>query len=235
MKCIIIDDDKVSRLLIENFINKTDSLKHAKSFDNAVEATNYLSEVNDIDLIFLDIEMPEMNGLELLETTETLPQIIIISSEEKYALQAIEYAVTDYLVKPISYARFFRAIKKVVEKNKEKGEENIPQGIFIKSSSSSFIRLLYDDILWIEALENYVVVNTSTNKYTIHFTMKSILNKLPNDIFKRIHRSYIININKVSLIEDNMVIIKYEGTKKSMPIAKSYKEKLMKDINVVIR
>lgn len=235
MKCIIIDDDKVSRMLIENFINKTDTITLAQSFDNALDAINYLNEAGDVGLVFLDIEMPEMNGLELLETSDSLPQIIIVSSEEKYALKAIEHAVTDYLVKPISYARFFRAVNKVIEKNDEINEEEKPKGIFIKSSSSSFVRLLYDEILWIEALENYVVINTEKEKYTIHFTMKSILKKLPANIFKRIHRSYIININKLSIIEDNMVIIHYAGTKKTIPIAKSYKDKLMKDINVVVR
>ncbi len=235
MKSIIIDDEKVSRLVIEQYLKKIDFITLEASFDNAVDAANFFSANNDIDLIFLDIEMPEMNGVELLENYETLPQIIIISGKEKYAIQAIEYDVTDYLLKPISFARFFKAVSKAFDVFKEGNKIDKKQSIFIKSSSSSFVRLLYDDILWIEALENYVVINTLDDKHTIHFTMKAILNKLPNNKFKRIHRSYIVNIDKINMIEDNMVVIKINNFKKTIPIAKSYKEKLMNDINIVTR
>ncbi len=234
MKCIIIDDDKVSRLVIKQYIKKTNSLQLVSSFEDAIIATNFFSK-NDIDLIFLDIEMPEMNGIELLENTTNLPQIIIISAKEKYALQAIEYDIVDYLLKPVSYARFFKAVKKAQDKYRNDKQEIKNKSIFIKSSSSSFIRLFYDDILWIEALENYVVINTIDDKHTIHFTMKAIINELPNDKFKRIHRSYIVNIDKISMIENNMVVIKMNNNNKMLSVAKSYKEKLMSYINVVTK
>ncbi len=233
MKCIIVDDDKLSRVVIENHIKKTDLVTLEASFDNAADAINFFNSKNDIDLIFLDIEMPEMNGVEFLEVSENLPQIIVVSAKEKYAVKAIEYDVTDYLVKPVQQGRFLKAIQKAKEKHTEENAKDKTKGIFIKSNSSSFIRLLYDDILWIEALENYVVINTVEDKYTIHFTMKALLSKLPEDIFKRVHRSYIVNIEKINMIEDNMVILKIKNQKKSLPIAKSYKEQLMNDINIV--
>jgi len=233
MKCIIVDDDKLSRIVIENHIKKTDMLSLEASFETAADAINYFNKKNDIDLIFLDMEMPEMHGLEFLEVSENLPQIIIVSAKEKYAVQAIEYDVTDYLVKPVQQSRFLKAVNRAKEKQDEETAKNSSKGIFIKSNSSSFIRLLYDEILWIEALENYVVINTEDEKYTIHFTMKAILDKMPTDKFKRVHRSYIVNLDKVSMIEDNMVILKIKGKKKSLPIAKSYKDQLMKDINIV--
>lgn len=233
MKCVIIDDDKVSRLVIEKYIQKTDFLSLEASFENPLEAIKYFRESNEIDLIFLDIEMPEMNGVELIENSENLPQVIIVSAKEKYALQAIEYDVTAYLLKPVNYSKFYKAVIKANENIQSEREHDKTKGIFIKSNSSSFIRLLYDDILWIEALENYVVINTASEKHTIHFTMKALFNKLPEDIFKRIHRSFIVNIDKVNIIEDNMVILKYGNEKKSIPIAKSYKDKLLKYINIV--
>lgn len=229
----MVDDDKVSRLLIEKQIKKTDILSLEAIFDNAGEAVNYFNKKNDIDLIFLDIEMPDMNGVEFLEVSDKLPQIVVISAKEKYAIQAIEYDVTDYIVKPVSQSRFLKAVNKVKEKYEEEKQNKSSKGIFIKSSSSSFIRLLYDDILWIEALENYVVINTCEEKYTIHFTMKAILEKIPQNKFKRVHRSYIVNIDKINMIEDNMVVIKLKNKRKSIPIAKSYKESLMNDINIV--
>ena len=236
MNCIVIDDDKVSRLLIEKYINKTDFLEFKAAYTNAIDALNTMQSNHDIDLIFLDIEMPEMSGVEFIKTLTNLPQVIVISAKDKYALEAIEYDVSDYLLKPISFSRFIKSVEKVHSKHKDAKEELTGKdGIFIKSSSSSLVRLKYEDILWIEALENYVIINTFTNKYTIHFTMKAIINKLPVKMFSRVHRSYIVNLTKIEMIEDNAIVMKIQGETKSIPIAKSYKEDLMKNINIMTK
>ncbi|MCF6240049.1 MAG: LytTR family DNA-binding domain-containing protein [Bacteroidales bacterium] len=236
MNCIVIDDDKVSRLLIEKYSKKTDFLEFKGAYDNAIDALNDMQTEHDIDLIFLDIEMPEMSGVEFIKTLKKLPQIIVISAKDKYALEAIEYDVVDYLLKPISYTRFFKAAEKARSRIKETDSESTAEdGIFIKSSSSSLVRLKYEDILWVEALENYVIINTFTNKYTIHFTMKAIINKLPPKMFARVHRSYIVNLTKIEMIEDNAIIMKIKGETKSIPIAKSYKEDLMNHINIMTK
>jgi len=235
MNCIIVDDDKLSRRIIEEFVNKTDSLELLGTFTNGVEAINYIRQNQDlINLIFLDIEMPEMDGLELLNSLTSKPQVIIISSKEKYALNAFEYDVTDYLLKPIPYARFYKAIDKALNRQKEKLDDFQKEEIFIKKNST-LVRLRYDDILWIEALENYVIFNTYADRYTIHFTMKSIEQKLPIHKFTRVHRSYIVNVSSINYIEDNAIIIKTEDGHKSIPIGKSYKDKLMGDINLMIK
>ena len=233
MKCIIIDDDKVSRLVIEKYISRTDFLELEESFDNAVDAANYFNNKKEVDLIFLDIEMPGMSGVEFLESLENLPQIIIVSAKEKYALQAIQHDVTDYLLKPVVFSRFLKAVSKANKLFSEELDKESSEGIFIKSSSSSFIRLFYDDILWIEAMENYVVIMTYNQKHTIHFTMKALLSKLPDDKFIRVHRSYIVNKNRIERIDDNMIIMHTEDAKKSIPISKSYKDDFMKNINIV--
>jgi DNA-binding LytR/AlgR family response regulator len=235
MNCIIVDDDKLSRRIIEEFVTKTDSLELLGTFTNGVEAINFIRQSQDIiNLILLDIEMPEMDGLELLNSLSTKPQVIIISSKEKYALNAFEYDVTDYLLKPIPYARFYKAIDKAMGRQKEKLDDFQKEEIFIKKNST-LVRLRYDDILWIEALENYVIFNTYADRYTIHFTMKSIEQKLPIHKFTRVHRSYIVNVSSINYIEDNAIIIKTEDGHKSIPIGKSYKDKLMGDINLMIK
>jgi DNA-binding LytR/AlgR family response regulator len=233
MNCIIIDDDLMSRRIIEEFVNRTDQLNLLSSYENAVDAINAFSTEEDIDLIFLDIEMPEMSGIDFLETLTNPPQIIIISSKDKYALDAFNYDVTDYLLKPISYSRFFKAVNKANVRFKNKVDPKDDE-IFIKKNSA-LVRLKYEDILWVEALENYVIFNTFNEKYTIHFTMKAIEQKLPSNRFTRVHRSYIVNTSSINVIEDNSVIIKTHDGSKSIPIGKSYKDKLMGDINLIIK
>ncbi|PXY03108.1 DNA-binding response regulator [Marinifilum breve] len=235
MNCVVIDDDKLSRKVVESYIERTDFLTFGASYPSAIDAINNIKKNEPVDLIFLDIEMPEMSGMEFLNSLNTTPQIIIISSKEQYALEAFEYDVTDYLLKPISYSRFFKAVNKANKRYKNsEGFIQDKNEIFIKSNSS-LVRLNYDDILWIEALENYVVVNTYQEKYTIHFTMKAIEEKMPAARFSRIHRSYIVNLSKIEMIEDNSVVIDTDGGPKSIPIGKSYRDKLMGDINLMTR
>jgi DNA-binding LytR/AlgR family response regulator len=233
MNCIIIDDDEMSRRVVEEFISRTDFLSLTNSFANAVEAINYLKQGDDVHLIFLDIEMPEMSGIDFLNTQSNQPQVIIISSKEKYAIQAFDYSVTDYLLKPITYARFFKAASKSYEIfNKGRSYADVDKEIFIKKNSS-LVRIKYNDILWVEALENYVVINTTTEKFTIHFTMKSIENQLPTAKFKRVHRSFIVNVSRITSIEDNSVMIKMNDSRKVIPIGKSYRDKLLSEINLM--
>lgn len=237
MNCIIIDDDKLSTKIIHEFIDKTDGLNHAGSFDSAVSAINFLSNAENetIHLIFLDIEMPEMSGIDFLKSLDELPQVIVYSSQDKYAMESYEYDVTDYLLKPVQYGRFIKAVNRAKERFEEKETVSRESNeIFIKNNSS-LVRVKYDDILWIEALENYVVLNTFKDKYTIHFTMKAISEKMPPDRYVRVHRSFIVNINKIKVIEDNSVVIIHDGGSKIIPIGKSYKDKLMDDINLITK
>jgi DNA-binding LytR/AlgR family response regulator len=237
MNCIIIDDDKLSRRIIEEFIKKTESLILLRSFASAVDAINAFNtagEAEDIDLIFLDIEMPEMSGLDFLDSIKKTPQIVIISSKEQYALNAFEYDVTDFLLKPTSYSRFYKAVTKALDRYNKSRIDTGNKEIFIKRNAS-LVRLKYDEILWIEALENYVIFNTYNEKYTIHFTMKSIEKKLPPNKFTRVHRSFIVNTSSINIIEDNAIVIKVEDGTKTIPIGKSYKERLMSDINLIFK
>ena len=241
MNTIVVDDDHLSRKVVEEFIKKTEPLNLVNSYASAIDAINDIEKSKeDIDLIFLDVEMPEMTGMEFLAAMKKTPFIIIISAKESYALKAFEYDVIDYILKPISYTRFYKSVSKVLERvepEDSKSNDSVSvdaDEIFIKKKSA-FIRLKYDDILFIEALENYVIVTTFNEKFTIHLTMKAIFDKLQESRFKRIHRSYIINLNKIRKIEDNQVVVDLEEGAKLLSIGKSYKEKLMKDINLITR
>jgi DNA-binding LytR/AlgR family response regulator len=235
MNCIIIDDDKLSRRVIEELVNKTESLTLSGSFSNAVEAINFLKQQENIELIFLDIEMPEMSGIDFLDTIKNTPQIIIVSSKGKYAINAFEYDVTDYLLKPVTYARFYKAVDKALNRAQRVSLNTTGKDeIFIKKNSS-LVKLKYDDILYVEALENYVIFNTFNDKYTIHFTMKAVELKLPINKFARVHRSYIVNTNSINEIDDNAIIVKTAEGSKSIPIGKSYRDKLMDDLNLIVK
>jgi len=231
MKCIVVDDDKLTRVLVEKYIKKTKILELVGSYENPVEAMND-KDMEDIDLIFIDIEMPEMTGIEFMQSFKILPLIIVISAKEKYVLNALDLDAVDYILKPIEYPRFLKAVNKAKDINESIGKKE-GKGIFIKDGGTSFIRLKYDEVLWVEALENYVLIVTEDNRHTIHFTMKSLEQQLPGDFFIRIHRSYIVNVDKIVAIEDNYVIIIYNGRKKSFPIAKSFREKLLKKIKII--
>ena len=232
MKCIVIDDDELTCRVLEDYVSRTSFLELVGIFSNAVDAINFINSGQGVHLIFLDIEMPEMTGIEFLNTITHKPQIIIVSSREKYALEAFEHSVTDYLLKPATYARFFKAANKALENFDKAQSLNLSDEIFIKKGNS-LVKIKYSDILWVEALENYVVINSLTDRYTIHFTMKAIENQLPSSHFKRVHRSFIVNIKAINSIEDNTVIIKTHDTKKQIPIGKSYRDQLLSDINLM--
>jgi DNA-binding LytR/AlgR family response regulator len=235
MNCIIVDDDKLSCKIIEGFVNKYSGLNLVGSFNDVIEARNILTKRRDIDLIFLDILMPEMNGFDFINSLEYPPSIIITSSAEEYALKAFDFNVVDFLLKPISYARFCKAIDKANRYSTRKEPSNTAnEEIFIKNGSS-LVKLKLRDIIYIEALENYVTLNTSTDKYTIHFTMKAIENQLPSGVFIRVHRSYIVNKTMIQSIKENSLDLLIGNTLKNIPVGKSFRDSLLNEINVMMR
>lgn len=236
MRCVIIDDDKLSRIIVEKFVAKTDFLQLVGSYGSALEAIQMFNNGHgNVDLIFLDVEMPEISGLDFLKTLDTPPQIIIISGNDKYAIDAFDYDVTDFLLKPISMLRYLKAVNKAQKRKNDAimlSNSNNNE-IFIKKKNSTLIRLSYNDILWVEAMENYVVLSTYDEKYTFHFTIVSVSEKFPENKFKRVHRSYVVNVSKIKMIEDNFIIIDTKTGEKAIPIGKSFKDKLLNDLNLI--
>ena len=235
MNCIVIDDDKLSCKVVAEYIKRTATLTLTGIFENAIEARNELLARNDIDLIFLDVHMPEMDGFDFIRSLENPPSIIIVSTSDNLALKAYDFDVLDYIVKPVNYSRFCKAVDKVSRYlNKDSSEGAGQKEIFIKKGST-LVKIKLNDIIIIEALENYVVLHTDSEKFTIHFTMKAIEQQLPSFLFIRVHRSFIVNKSRINMIRDNALEISGYKELGSIPIGKSYREMLLKEINVMLR
>lgn len=235
MNCIIVDDDKMTCKILEGYVSKSTSLTLVGSFSDSVAARNIITERKDIDLVFLDIEMPEMDGFDFIVSLDSPPNIIIVSSAEEYAFRAFDFNVVDYLLKPVSYGRFCKAIDKTIRYYSRKEVSSTgDEEIFIKKGSS-LVKLKLKDIIYIEALENYVTLNTRDDRFTIHFTMKAIENQLPSGVFIRVHRSYIINKSMIQTIKENSLDIIIGNAMKSIPVGKSFRDTLLNDINVMAR
>lgn len=222
MNCVIVDDDKLSRNVIEKLVESTDNLTLIKSCENAFDAYNILQN-QVIDLVFLDIEMPEINGMEFIKNLKVKPLIILITSYSQYALESYEHDVVDFLVKPVSPARFLKGVSKawaILGKNGKK------DGLFIKSGSE-LVQVNQEEILLVEALGNYVILHTPKKKLTVHTTMKEMEEKLSNSNFVRVHRSFIVNLKKIDAIKDNEIKI----SDKRISIGKIYKEDLVRNLN----
>ena len=228
MNCLIVDDEEMSRTLVGHFVAQTEGLTLAHTCESAVEAANYLRK-QDVDLVFLDVEMPEMSGLELLKVLPRKPEIVLITSKAEHAVEAFEYNVTDYLVKPVAYPRFLQAVARVQENLEARvAPDDLPHDIYVRTEQK-IVKVNLADLLYVEALADYVMLHTVNNRYVTHSTMKGIEKKLTNKAFVRIHRSYIVNKDKIEVLEDLSVLI----NKKHLPIGASYKDAFLKRLNIL--
>lgn len=225
LNSIVVDDSAIQRITITKLVNESTLLNLVGDFSNALEAKNCINN-NRIDLIFLDIEMPLINGFDLLDGLKTKPQIIIITSKADYAVKAFEYEATDFLQKPIHRERFNKAIKKAVElhslryDNEEHGES-----IIIKSNLKK-LKVLINKIKWIEAYGDYIKVVTDEESHLVLSTMKSFEKELPTGKFIRVHKSYIVNLDRVEKFNSKFAEI---GNTK-IPLSRNKKEEIVKAI-----
>ncbi len=234
LKVIIVDDEPMARNFLERYCEKNGNLLVSGAFEDAVTALDYLQK-NEIDILFLDVEMPNVSGFQLLDQLSYMPKVILTTSKTDYAFNAFEYGVTDFLKKPITFNRFQEAITKITQSLIEKRLEpvlKIPavnlQEIFIKADGK-LTRLNFQEILYIESLGDYVKYFTATKNYVTLSTLKAVEEKMSSTSFMKVHRSYIVNLQKIKDIQDNSLVI--EG--KVIPISKSYKSEVMSRINVV--
>lgn len=231
LKVVILDDDKISREIIRSYINFTDFLVLKAEFDNPIKAIKEIEKL-DCDVIFLDIEMPEMSGIDFIEEAKKIPQVIIISSKADYAAESYNYDVTDYLVKPIEYNRFLKAVTraKAIRESISLSSPEDEKFIFVKSGSE-LIKLNFSVINYVEAFADYVQIHTTDKRYTVLSTMKSIHAKLGEDEFLRVHRSFIVAVNKIDALKDNEIVIGNKTIKVSRKYKKELKERLAKRVN----
>jgi len=227
----IIDDDPIYQLVTKKLIEKTNLFNDSKSFVNGSEALSYFEATGDFpDIILLDIEMPELNGIDFLKALkQPHPFIIFTTSHTEHALEAYDYNVADYLLKPIAFPRFLTAIAKVQTMfEKQKIDHSDQDTIFIKKGNL-IVRVNKKDILWIEGLGDYVTLNTEKEKFIVHSTMHAIEQKFSTNEFIRVHRSFIIRIDKINNIEDNC--ISYFDN--FIPIGKTYRNTVYKRMNML--
>ncbi len=210
LNCIIIDDEPIARKLLQEYIEETDFLKLAGTAENPLKATSLLTDFN-IDLIFLDINMPKMNGFQFLRSAANLPMVIITTAYGQYALDGFEMAVVDYLVKPFSLERFIKASQKALKQRslelKQTSPDKTDDDYFFVKCDNKIERVKYNELLYIEAMANYITLYTTDRKLIVYLTMKGIQEKLPADKFLQVHKSYIVNVDEIKNIEGNMLSI----------------------------
>jgi len=229
LNCVIIDDEPMARKLLQEYIEETDFLKLAGIAENPLKAIEVINNV-ETDLIFLDINMPKMNGMAFLKSSPNLPMVIMTTAYGQYALEGFEMAVIDYLVKPFSLERFIKASQKALELKvlKQKNilaDKTAPNYFYIKCDGK-IERVIYDELLYIEGMTNYVTLYTTDKKLVVYLTIKGILEKLPPVKFMQVHKSYIVNTERINTIDGHTLRL---GDKK-ITMGANYADELMKHV-----
>ena len=222
LNCVVVDDSTIQRITIAKLVNEHPDLNLVGDFSNASETRNCIAN-RKVDLLFLDIEMPVQSGFDLLDGLKNRPQIIFVSSKSDYALRAFDYAALDYLQKPVTKERFYKAAQKALDFHqlKKDGPEEEGEFIFVKSNLKNF-KIYIDKIKWVEAFGDYIKIITEDESHLVLSTMKAFEGELPADKFLRVHKSYIINIEKVERFNSKFAEI---GSAK-IPLSRNKKEDL---------
>lgn len=222
MRCIIVDDERLAREGLEELVERTPFLEHCGSFGSAFKAMEFLNS-NSIDLLLLDIQMPDMTGLELMKVLPSPPKVIFTTAYREYAVDGFELNAVDYLLKPISYERFLKAIQKVhtVGSTGQKEEAYI----FVKSESS-IVKIPLNEILFFETAKDYIFIHTTQKRYMTLVPLRQVEEKLPEEHFIRVHRSYVVGLKHITKMEGNLLFL---GDKK-VPISRRMKDEVYKRI-----
>ncbi|UYZ62071.1 LytR/AlgR family response regulator transcription factor [Hymenobacter weizhouensis] len=237
LTCAIIDDEEINRLTLEHYISLTDSLQLVTSLDDAMQGLNYFRAGNRVDILFLDVQMPQLNGLDLLRVLPEPPIVILTTAHEDFAVDAFDLRVTDYLVKPFDYARFSRAVQRALVQHAAPAATPAtpatspatpPDNDLFVKVNNKMVRINFDEVTYIEALSDYVVIVTDKQKYIVYTTMKALDARLPFDHFVRVHRSYILNMRRIEAIEDGAAVVPGGH---HVPIGKSYQEAFFRKLN----
>jgi len=240
---IIVDDEPLAQEVLETYVDKLPDLNLVKKCNNALEANEALKN-NEIDLMFLDIQMPQLTGIDFLKTLAKPPLVIFTTAYPNYAIEGFELNALDYLLKPISLDRFMKAVnkaseqielqRKILETDTETDTSQVVEDtkdfIFVKADKK-LVKVNYRDIIYIEGLKDYVIIRQDADRVITLQTMKSLESKLPSHNFKRIHRSFIVNLDRINAIVGNMVEVIEKGKPKHLPIGKNYREELLEIIN----
>jgi len=227
LRSIIVDDEPVARKVLKEYIEDISFLVIAGEADNPLKARPLLDR-ESIDLIFLDINMPKLTGIEFLRTSNSLPMVIMTTAYAEHALDSFSLDVIDYLVKPFSFERFLKACNKAKDYHqlKMQAEKNLPahENYFFVKYNGRIEKILYDELLFVEAALNYVILHTANGKMIVYLTIKGIMESLPPELFSKVHKSFIVNLQKISSIEGNIIHI----GKAEIPISQNSQDEVMK-------
>ena len=225
IKCVITDDEPLAQKGLEEYIKEIDFLELVAVCDNAMQVYPLLQN-NNADLVLLDIEMPGLSGIDFIKSLKKMPAVIFTTAYPEYALQSYDLDVIDYLVKPISFQRFLKAVNKAKHFLADKLKDPLQAGennYFFLKVNYQIEKILYKDVLFIEALQNYVAIHFADKKIISYITISGMEKKLPAHLFMRIHKSYIVALNKIDMIAGNKVIIDAQ----ELPISRNIKDKLL--------
>lgn len=224
--CIIIEDEPLAQKLLEDYISKVPSLELKAIFTSPIQASIYLKNT-PVDLVFLDIEMQEINGLEFLDTLTYKPYVIFTTAYSQYAVDSYDKDAVDYLLKPIKFERFLKAVNKIPikEETAERSESDDKKDFLYVKSDRQLIKLYYDDIYFIKSLQDYVVFTLEDRSHVVHHTLKKLETLLPGQ-FQRVHYSYIINLDKVQKLHDNHLHVLHER----IPLGNSYRDAILQEL-----
>ncbi len=242
IRTIIVDDEPLALDVLETYIEQVPELELVARCSNALEANKVLAE-EEVDLMFLDIQMPQLTGIDFLKSLVRPPLVVFTTAYPNYAIEGFELDALDYLLKPISMERFLKAVNRAADMLKLRHADDQPATepaddtlqaeddfIFVKADKK-LVRVNYDDVLYIEGLKDYVIIRMEKGRVITLQTMKSLEDKLPRNRFQRIHRSYIVNLDKIQAIIGNMVEVIEKGQVKHLPVGKNYREALLAIIN----
>lgn len=219
LTCLIVDDEPSAQQVLEKYIDDTPMLEHAATCNNALEAMQYLDS-HTTDILFLDINMPKLSGIDFLQSLQNPPAVILSTAYDDFALKGYELNVTDYLLKPFSFERFLKAINKVEERTSITSEL---LSLNLKADGKIY-RIPLNEIRFIESLGDYISVHLEDQKYTVYETLKNLEKRLPNSRFVRVHKSFIVRIPSVDYLEGNMLKL----GNNSIPIGKTYRETVLR-------
>jgi DNA-binding LytR/AlgR family response regulator len=230
INCLIVDDNNMARLALSQMLSDIDFVNIVGDCENPIQALSLLSSTS-VDLILLDVEMPKMTGIEFLKSTTKRPLVILITAKTEYAIEAFEHNVVDYIVKPLNEERLIKALiraKDLFESSNQSIETVGKDFIFVREKSV-LQKIKVSEIIYIQALGDYLIIYTSDKKHTVHLTLKSFLERFTSTNFMRIHRSYIIALNKIDKVEESTAYI----GKHPLPIGDNYRAELLKNINLL--